>query len=902
VQKQFADAADGASKAQKGAGKAAKDNAKATDAATKAAKEYENTVLGFDELNKLNAVNDTSGAGKGKNPGAGRGGSGGGGGAGGGAGYDVMFENANIDDMYKKLAKTDDWTALGKSIADALNRFDESIDWDKIDKVAATWSKRVWTAFNGFVHERDWTLFGYTIARGLNVGLHFIDDIAQHADFTYLGAGLAAALNKALDVIDAEALGRVLTDKLKIALETLHGFMEGNDTYSGFNFNKLRHQLEVAIDAAFKNINWGTAITDITNGLGEVAKTFAAGISRVIENIDFVVQMYDWTAWGQTVAEKLNGAMRNINWEAVGKFLSDGLKIVFDGLHGFVNSFDWDGLGRSIETAFDSAFANIDWAQAGTDVGKLADHILDMVEKAIDAVNWDDLNTFLINADIPGHLAKFFGILAKAVGKALVSSLENGTWPIVLTWVIGKVGGLGVKVAELVAAWKLRQPATSVGESAGEGVGGGLIGKLTSSGIGAKVASWLTEHVGGVGTTTAAGSVGSAIGGALGSAIGIGINFNGVKKQLTDGFSPANFAETTAGAVMTGASIGAAFGGPVGAGVGAAVGAAVSGVETLIANWGPVSQWVSDNVGTPLKNTFSNMGSNISKFVSDSGQAWSNFKQDAASKWEQTKTNFNNQIVRPLSNGLSSVIQFFAQHSGEIGGNLAGGIASKAVPVGNNARNLYEKVKNGISPAIQSAMSWGSSVSQKFGSGISSFKHSVSSAANSLKNAAKNPLSSIGRFARSWGRDLGANFANGISSAWKWVSDAASNLADVVSSYLHFSEPDIGPLSDFNTYAPDMVKTFAEGIDNSKSLVVNSVSGLAGDIRSNIRAGVSTGANPVAQIANAVAIGNSTAGGSGNSNNPVVIQLVVDGQTLARAEWRGEQELSDRGIFKPQFV
>lgn len=904
VQKQFADAADGASKAQKGAGKAAKDNAKATDAATKAAKAYENTVLGFDELNKLNAVNDSSGSGKGKSP-SGSGGSGGSGSGGGGAGYDVMFENANIDDMYKDLAKTDDWTKLGESIADALNNWEKSIDWDRIDKVAATWSKRVWTAFNGFVHERDWTSFGYTIARGLNVGLHFVDDIAQNADFTYLGAGIAGALNKALDTIDAQALGRVLTDKMKIALETLHGFMNGNDVYKKFNFERLRQQLNVAIDAAFRNIAWQNAIDDVTEGLGDVAETFASGISRVIWNIDAIVQNYDWTSWGQTIASKLNGAIKRIDFNAVGRFLSDGLKVAFDGLHGFVDSFDWNALGRAIETSFNSMFSNIDWAQAGTDVGKLADHILDMIEKAIDAVNWDDVNTFLINADIPGHLGRFFTVMAKGVGKALVSSLENGTWPIVLAWATTKIGSLGIKISELVALWKLRQPAQAVGEGAGESLGGGILGKLAGSGIGTKVATWISENVGGAGTTTAAGSVGSALGAAVGTGLGLGLNFDGFKKQLSDGFNPANFAETTAGAVATGASIGAAFGGPVGAGVGAAVGAAVSGVETLIANWGPVSKWVSDNVGTPLSNTFSGMGRNISTFVSDSGKSWSNFQKDAGEKWTQTKNNFNTQIVSPLRSGLSNVIGYFSTNAGRIGDNLKSGISSKATSVGSAARNIYNNVKDNISPAIRNAMSWGSDVSKKFGSGISSFKHSVSSAASDLKSAAKSHLSGLNSKAHYWGQDLASGFANGISSGWRWVRNAASNLADIVSSYIHFSQPDVGPLSDFETYAPDMIKTFASGIESSKSLVVSSMNGLASDIRSNIGVGgkvdVST-QSPVSQIANAVALGSVATAGTGGNNGPITIQLVVDGQTLARAEWRGEQELSERGIFRPQLA
>ena len=202
-------------------------------------------------------------------------------------------------------------------------------------------------------------------------------------------------------------------------------------------------------------------------------------------------------------------------------------------------------------------------------------------------------------------------------------------------------------------------------------------------------------------------------------------------------------------------------------------------------------------------------------------------------------------------------------------------------------------------------MSWGGSVSKKLGSGISSFKSNVSSAASGLWSAAKSHLSGLNSSAHYWGQDLAAGFANGISSGWRWVRNAASNLADLVRSYIHFSTPDVGPLADFDTYAPDMIKTFASGIESSKSLVVSSMNGLASDIRSNIGVGgtveVST-QSPVSQIANAVALGSVASTGRTANNGPITIQLVVDGQTLARAEWRGEQELSDRGIFKPQFA
>ena len=73
--------------------------------------------------------------------------------------------------------------------------------------------------------------------------------------------------------------------------------------------------------------------------------------------------------------------------------------------------------------------------------------------------------------------------------------------------------------------------------------------------------------------------------------------------------------------------------------------------------------------------------------------------------------------------------------------------------------------------------------------------------------------------AMKWGQDLIDNFVNGIKSKFNSVRDAMSSFGSMVKSYIHFSEPDIGPLSDFSTYAPDMMKTFADGIKANEGML-----------------------------------------------------------------------------------
>lgn len=89
--------------------------------------------------------------------------------------------------------------------------------------------------------------------------------------------------------------------------------------------------------------------------------------------------------------------------------------------------------------------------------------------------------------------------------------------------------------------------------------------------------------------------------------------------------------------------------------------------------------------------------------------------------------------------------------------------------------------------------------------------------------------------ALSWGADLVSNFASGIKSAFGKVKDAVSGLAGLVSKHIHFSEPDVGPLSDFHTYAPDMMKQFAKGIDENLPIVEDSMNRMGNMIRGNMQ-------------------------------------------------------------------
>lgn len=74
-----------------------------------------------------------------------------------------------------------------------------------------------------------------------------------------------------------------------------------------------------------------------------------------------------------------------------------------------------------------------------------------------------------------------------------------------------------------------------------------------------------------------------------------------------------------------------------------------------------------------------------------------------------------------------------------------------------------------------------------------------------------------------WGKDLIDNFVSGIKERIQHVIDTIKDLAQSIRDLLGFSEPELGPLSDFHTFAPDMMELFARGIRENANLVTDEI-------------------------------------------------------------------------------
>ena len=153
----------------------------------------------------------------------------------------------------------------------------------------------------------------------------------------------------------------------------------------------------------------------------------------------------------------------------------------------------------------------------------------------------------------------------------------------------------------------------------------------------------------------------------------------------------------------------------------------------------------------------------------------------------------------------------------------------------------------------------------------------VKNAADWIKNAIDNIgqwFSNLGQNALNWGRDLIQNFINGIQQMWENAKQTVSNFAQMIKNFLGFSEPKEGPLSNFHTYAPDMVDLFVKGLKDNQQLVANQLARTFGMPEAQ--------AGTAAQSPTGGVVREFTAPVNGEQAGTQTAVLMLDGQVVGR--------------------
>lgn len=242
------------------------------------------SLAGFDEITRLDAPQDTSGSG------------------GGSAGeidpnFGFTGKSPFLDSLLAAIENSQ-WFQVGRLIGEKLRDSLNAIPWPDIQARAVQWATNIADTINGAVSTPGlWEAIGHTLAQGLNTMTGFVDTFFQGVWWADIGAGLARGLTQLVTEVDWPQLGRVLTDGMRAALLTLHGFVT---TYTGWA--DLGMSIAAMIGAALSNIDWVQAAGDLSALAIGILTAINTGLAQI-----------DWGAVGQTVL----GMLSAIDWAGV---------------------------------------------------------------------------------------------------------------------------------------------------------------------------------------------------------------------------------------------------------------------------------------------------------------------------------------------------------------------------------------------------------------------------------------------------------------------------------------------------------------------------------------------------------------------------------------------------------
>lgn len=180
-------------------------------------------------------------------------------------------------------------------------------------------------------------------------------------------------------------------------------------------------------------------------------------------------------------------------------------------------------------------------------------------------------------------------------------------------------------------------------------------------------------------------------------------------------------------------------------------------------------------------------------------------------------------IITALANGLINALPTLISKAPEIVGELVDSIIENAPKLLDSAIEIIESLASGLAENFPEIVEKGREIVEKIISGISELFDDLVQKGKDIIGEVKSGIQQKIYEATQWGKDLINNFVSGIRSKISAVTSAVSSVANKVKRFLGFSEPEEGPLSNFHTYAPDMMNLFAKGIRDNENVIKDQI-------------------------------------------------------------------------------
>ena len=318
-----------------------------------------------------------------------------------------------------------------------------------------------------------------------------------------------------------------------------------------------------------------------------------------------------------------------------------------------------------------------------------------------------------------------------------------------------------------------------------------------------------------------------------------------------------------------------------------------------------------------IKNIFTTVVNAISTFLST---AWNTIKNTVTSVWNAIKTFFTTiwegiknvftTAVNAISTFLTTAWNGIKNTATTIWNAISGFFTSCWNGIKTGVTNAVNAIKNTVTTAWNNIKNTVTSIGNAIKTAVTTMWNNVTSA---VKNAMSNVFSAVkegfskvkehitglASQAFNWGKDLIMGIVNGIKSVISKVGEAASSVASKIKEFLHFSVPDRGPLTDYESWMPDFIGGLAKGIEKSRGMIEQAMQGVTSDLTITPRVmaaagGDSGSAASSGDLISGINTALNTALAGGGAAGDIVIPVYIGGDMIDEIVVTAQQRMNLR--------
>lgn len=803
---------------------------KSLDGATESAKDLKRALASFDDLNVLNYSESSSSSSDDDSS-------------------TSSLPTVTLPDWAKQVAemiKKGNWAGAANVLADQLNNMIDSLDWagygTKIGKLfngvltfLATFikkfdwenlGKKLGTFFTNLIKNIDWSNLGVLLVAKWKILLELLVGFFDTFDGRVFSNALHQLITGAINAADWVGLSGKLGQKLSKFIKSINWQQLGTDVASGFAtiLNSLSAFISgldgKAITDAFTNffkgalsINWAKVFGNLAKSIsdflmemdfGDVAKTLSSIITTALDSMLAAVDNTDFAGLGKQLSNFVN----NIDYKNIISKLGQLIGKIIIGAFKLINSFteglDFDKIADGFISGIVEILKNVDWAQlAGLVVESIVDSLVLPIKLTISIVKSVVKNAYETGKEIGEKIGKYIGQhieeadgdiskgLYNAISDAFSSLKENvSKWihQYIIDPILRMFGFSDEEIAEIKKNFKEHLPEIlkaipeTIREKFDEWIEGlknintekigEFVGRLAKS-----ICTWLKVHI----------------------VDRIAYFFEHPGEFFTKVGKAAEWAFNVGKEIISGLFRGLAT----------LWTKLVEFVKGFIHGWEEpleinspskvferIGQYIIEGLLLGIKGVWNGIisffSSGLTNIKNGFSTAWSNIKSGASSAWSGIKST--------LSNCWNSIK--------------------------SNASATWSNIKSGVSTCWNNIKSGASSAWSNILSTLSSKWESIKSTASSKFESLKSTIQNKGWYGV--GSDICNGISNGINSAWSWLSNTVSNLAN---SLLNRAKNALGIHSPSKVFRDEVGLNIGygigEGIDDSESYVLKSITGIA---------------------------------------------------------------------------